>query len=373
MSSPEKKRRPVVHVVCRTGNSGLTDYALCLIPELAKHADVSFITAGTAQQHPARGRTKIVPLFRRIRTLHIDLFRIVGFILKHRPDVVLYQSWMGAAFLDGLIVRFTRMLGIRSAITVHDVMPHHPMPWSRWTQPFLYKAFDVLIAHSENAEQKLRSMGVSRPILVVPHGEYGIFNLDKLDRSQARARLGGFTESDFIVLFFGHLDERKGLAEFLAVANRAECAESKFVVAGQNNLGRAYQALLSNPPAPNIRLDIGHVPFEKVQEYFAACDVVALPYREGSTSGVVKIAMAFGKPVVASRVGDLPETLADWPGLLIDPARLEEDLRDALVRMRAERDNYALGAKEVRSKYAWEPIGAAYTRLLRETMGDQAA
>ena len=59
------------------------------------------------------------------------------------------------------------------------------------------------------------AMGVTAPVLVVPHGEYSIFNLDNLDRTEARTRLGSISNDEFVVLFFGHLDERKGLAEFL--------------------------------------------------------------------------------------------------------------------------------------------------------------
>ena len=46
------------------------------------------------------------------------------------------------------------------------------------------------------------------------------------------------------------------------------------------------------------------IDFQDVEKYFSAADIIALPYLEGTTSGVLKLALAFGKPVVATNVGD---------------------------------------------------------------------
>src|SRR6185437_7650522 len=48
--------------------------------------------------------------------------------------------------------------------------------------------------------------------------------------------------------------------------------------------------------------------------YFAAADVVVLPYRSSSQSGVLHLAMEYGLPVVATRVGGLAEAAAAYDG-----------------------------------------------------------
>jgi glycosyltransferase involved in cell wall biosynthesis len=72
-----------------------------------------------------------------------------------------------------------------------------------------------------------------------------------------------------------------------------------------------------------------YVPNEDVAPLFALADVVALPYRSASQSGVLPIAATLRKPVVATQVGGLPEALAGT-GLLVPPSD-PAALGDALV------------------------------------------
>ncbi len=60
-----------------------------------------------------------------------------------------------------------------------------------------------------------------------------------------------------------------------------------------------------------------YIPFEDVPRYFAAADVLVLPYRHVSQSGVLFLALALGLPVVATRVGALPEVVRDGESALL--------------------------------------------------------
>ncbi len=359
------KKDPIeICVVCRTGDSGLTDYSLCLIPELERHGRVTFVTATTALKHPARGNIEIVPIFRRMRHIYLDWFVFLRYALTQRPKIILMQSWLGFPFFDTFFIRFLKAFHIDLAITAHDILPHHPTPFSRFSCGLFFRSFDRIIAHSEASKEQLLSMGVTAPILVVPHGEYDVFNLDKLDRAEARTRLGGIGNDEFVALFFGHLDQRKGLAEFLNVADSMGGRGIKFIVAGKDDLSPNYKGILKRTWPEHIRADVGHVPFEKVQEYFAAADAVILPYREGTTSGVLKIAMAFGKPVIATPVGDIQETLGEWPGILIPMENIEDGLRKGIEKMMGQRSEYSAHAAESREHYSWAHIGARYVDFL---------
>jgi glycosyltransferase involved in cell wall biosynthesis len=138
----------------------------------------------------------------------------------------------------------------------------------------------------------------------------------------------------------------------------------KFVVAGRNDLGPLGQQVLLDARGGVARMDVGRVPFEAVQDYFAACDVVVLPYREGSTSGVLKIAMAFGRPVIATDVGDFPETLIDWPGILISHDAIEDTLVAAAEEIFDRYDEFFARIGDVRDKYKWTNIARSYHDFL---------
>lgn len=130
--------------------------------------------------------------------------------------------------------------------------------------------------------------------------------------------------------------------------------------------GAAYQAALESAKAmPNVRVRDERIPFEEVENYFAASDLVALPYREGTTSGVLKLAVAFEVPVVASRVGDLPEQVPPKGGLLIDAdENMATALEAAVIEMATTPTRFHGGMREAARACDWKPIARAYFHFL---------
>jgi glycosyltransferase involved in cell wall biosynthesis len=101
---------------------------------------------------------------------------------------------------------------------------------------------------------------------------------------------------------------------------------------------------------------------EEVQKYFAACDVVALPYREGTTSGVMKLAMAFGKPVICTDVGDFSESVAVWSGLIVSKTELPGSLVRGVEKMYADRTAFAGQTHHLGQDLQWDNIAEKYAR-----------
>ena len=83
---------------------------------------------------------------------------------------------------------------------------------------------------------------------------------------------------------------------------------------------------------PHVRLEDKYISNEEVAVYFAAADVVVLPYVEASQSGIVPIAYSFNTPVISTRVGGLPEAVLDGQtGFLVDPGSPER-LAETILR-----------------------------------------
>jgi glycosyltransferase involved in cell wall biosynthesis len=77
----------------------------------------------------------------------------------------------------------------------------------------------------------------------------------------------------------------------------------------------------------------GFIPGDVAAALFQKVSLVVLPYISASTSGILVTAYVFGKPVVATRVGCLPEYVQDGiTGLLVPPRNVEE-LADAIARL----------------------------------------
>jgi len=363
-----EKNAPRIFVVCFTGNSGVTDYSVSLCRELVHKGEVTFITADSYDAGKYGAGFPAVKLFRRTRHYPFDILRFVRYVLRHRPDVVLFQSWVKYPLLEGWIVKLFKLAGIRTALTVHDLLPHYPRFWSAPLLAWYYRRFNRLIVHSQRAADGLLGMKVPAKPLVVPHGVYDIFRRGALTRADVLPLFPEIAQDDFVVLFFGHIETRKGILEFLAASELLSGSRKiKFLVAGRNDLGEitpSARKFETYRRCSNVVMHDRSIPFDLVQHYFIVADVVALPYLEGTSSGVMKLAMAFDKPVIATDVGDLAETLKDWPGVLIGTANPGKELAKAVECLRERYDSYLSSVASNKEKYSWSSIGEKYFRLL---------
>jgi glycosyltransferase involved in cell wall biosynthesis len=101
-----------------------------------------------------------------------------------------------------------------------------------------------------------------------------------------------------------------------------------------------------------------YIPNEEVGAYFAAADLVVLPYVDATQSGIVQMAFGFGVPVVTTTVGGLGEAVQDGrTGLLVSP-RDHEALATAIIRYFQE--GLGLGMRvNIRSekeRFSWEQL-----------------
>ena len=115
---------------------------------------------------------------------------------------------------------------------------------------------------------------------------------------------------------------------------------------------RYWMTIASQMPDGRVRFH-GGVPHDRITEVISAIDVLVMPSIWPETSPIViREALASGVPVVASRIGGIPETIEDGiNGLLFDAGDVD-DLHRALSRLVAERnllDSLRQGIRPVRS------------------------
>ena len=99
-----------------------------------------------------------------------------------------------------------------------------------------------------------------------------------------------------------------------------------------------------------------YVSNEDITKYFSCSDVVVLPYKTASQSGVIQIAYNFDIPVITTTVGGLSEYIDDGStGILIDPnnpAKLSEVLYKSFKNNRFE--YFSNNIKKYKKKFSWE-------------------
>jgi len=135
------------------------------------------------------------------------------------------------------------------------------------------------------------------------------------------------------ILFFGDAHPHKGL-EYLVRAQpivSRQVPHACFLISAHGeDLQRCRQMIEDDS---KFEIHEGYISAEGMAGLFQRVSLVVLPYLTASTSGVLMIAYSFGKPVVATKVGCLPEYVEDnITGVLVDPADVEQ-LAEAIIRL----------------------------------------
>jgi D-inositol-3-phosphate glycosyltransferase len=165
-----------------------------------------------------------------------------------------------------------------------------------------------------------------------------------------------------VALFFGHIRPFKGLDIALEAWKKLK-SDVVLLIAGE-----PWWKTTDNrqPTTDNIKYDLRFIPDSEIATYFSAADVVLAPYRIEAQSGVALTAFHFARPVIASRVGGLPEIVRDGINGYLIPTEDPDALAHAIDRFFSEADRGAMehGAAETAKANSWEDYASGFVRLV---------
>jgi glycosyltransferase involved in cell wall biosynthesis len=292
-------------------------------------------------------------------------------IRKQHPDLLIFRFWLpffGPCF--GTIARVAkRGTSTRVLLICDNVLPHERRPFDRLLTRYLFRQADYFLVQSDAVEQDLLRFWPGARYRNSPHPVYDRFGA-AVDRAGARTRLG--IRARHVVLFFGYVRAYKGLDVLInAMPMVARDFDVELVVAGEfYDDRRKYEELISTvAPDGLITLHPDYASTEKVRDYFSAADVVVLPYRSATQSGIAQIAYNFDVPVIASDVGGLAEVVKDGKTGYVVPPGDAEALGAAIGRFFREgaAGRFVPIIRAEKAKYTWEHI----VRTIEDLAGER--
>jgi glycosyltransferase involved in cell wall biosynthesis len=291
---------------------------------------------------------------------------------EYQPDV-LVMPWLhpvAAAQYRWLLRKAPR--GACRVIVCHNVTPHEPFRGAALLTRAALRHADLFVTHSRRQRAELAALGLGRvPTIEAFHPRFVASDLAALPATGAisaeRRRQGN---PELLLLCFGAIRPYKGVdlaLEALALVDPA--LSVRLVVAGRfwSNESTYRRQVERLGLQRRVELMNRYVPDDEAGLLFAAADAALLPYRSASQSGVVQLAYAHGRPVIATAVGGLPEAVTDGEDGLLCAKDDPQAMARAIERMAREKARFAGAVERRRESHSFE----RYAELLTGVIGKQ--
>jgi glycosyltransferase involved in cell wall biosynthesis len=295
--------------------------------------------------------------------------RSAAHLQRFGPGLVILKWWIpffAPAF--GFTVGPLRARGTRVVLVCDNLVPHEHRPGDRELTQFMLRRSDGYLVMSDSVERDLDALKPGAPRRRVAHPIYAQFDRGRWTRESARAHLKLDGE---VAVFFGYVRPYKGLDVLLRAWPRVrERRAATLVVGGEFYEDAKPYRDLAAAAGDSVRMFDRYLPDEEVEALFKAADVVVLPYRSATQSGVTHVAYALGVPVITTDVGGLSETVKPGvTGMVVAPEN-PEALAAAIIeyfegglapKLRA-------GVAELQASHSWSVLADAAISL-----GDELA
>lgn len=209
----------------------------------------------------------------------------------------------------------------------------------------------AIIVHGNKLRRELSaSWWASDKTYSIPHGNYdGIYPLNTAKPETP------------VAMFFGKIKPYKGVELFIQCAASVSklLPSARFVIAGDGDL-TPYFSLIKQTGSSLFEIHNQFIPDEEIPTLFGRASVIVLPYTKASQSGVLALAYTMGVPVVASKVGSIPEIVDHGKtGFLFEAGNVTEmsSYVYALMSNPELRDKFSKNARQKASlALSWDEI-----------------
>lgn len=325
---------------------GISHYTTLLHDHLAKKHQVKFFCF--SRRYPKiifpgnpsfdKSKNKIKPNRRAQRIIDwanpLSWFLVAWKIRKFKPDLVIFPWWIWCWAIPFTTISFlTKILtGAKILFLCHEVRGHHPNWWKNILIWMTLVTGDYYFCHSKADFKRLNQMFLKTKVKRIALPTCDVFKSNPVNQRMARKILGISGNS---ILIFGLVRPYKGLKYLIeALPQILKKVQLNLLIVGEFwEERRKYQKLIEKYQVTNqVKIINGYVPNEMVGVYFSAADLVILPYISAGGTGVTQLAFSFKKPVIGTKVGDLPEVISHGRRGLVVPPRSSKKLAKAIIK-----------------------------------------
>lgn len=299
-------------------------------------------------------------------------------MVRFTPDVIhiqhefgLFGKNMGVSVIP-LILNF-RLIGIPVVTTLHTVYSDMPKEHELIIRSILMNSNYVIVHEEyqlENIKRKFPPDLVNK-MKVIPHGAR------EVDPIPDAKKIIGLPEDKKVVLMIGYLRPSKNFELIIDLFPEIlkRYPDAILVIAskvrGQEHIeyrNMLFQKIANSPVKDNIIFIRGQLPQHIFDTIISSADVVVLPYRLTSQSGILAHCLAFGRPIVVSKSPGLENVIKE-AGAGISCSTKEEFV-NAIVKIISDQEFSKKlsenGRRYVKDNISWSIISEKHIELYQK-------
>jgi len=292
-------------------------------------------------------------------------------IAADKPEFVIYSFWH-PFFVPCLYQTLKHIKKknpeIRLVGVAHNILPHENFPFGQVLSKKLFDLTDHLILLSQQTEQEFHELHPNteytklfHPVYEQPYPPAG--------RKELRKKYG-VAERDHVLLFFGLVRKYKGLDLLIEALNQIdlESLHIKPFVVGEFYTNKQDLLNKIHPSKMDQYTIIDRfISEEEVSEIFTLSDLMVLPYKTASQSGVLSNAINFQLPVLVSNLPGLTEHIDTGETGLIFKTENPTALRDQILDFvqKDMHDKISNNLSSLKGALSWEIFTNELLKILK--------
>ena len=302
----------------------------------------------------------------------LGCYRCVAKLHRERPFDCIDSHWI---YPDGFAaVLLGKTLGVPVFCSARgtDINVYPTFPLIRPLISWALKQAAGIVAVSHALKQKIMELGIPEGRICVIGNGVDVDRFEPVDRQEARKRLGLAVEGR-LAIAVGSLNEHKCHAMLIgAMAETvSRWRDLRLCILGEGALRGSLEKLISDMGLQGRVSLLGGQRNEDLKWWYNAADICCLSSVREGWPNVLMESLACGTPVVATRVGGVPEVVnSSETGILVEPnvAAMAKGLQDALAK---DWDRGAI-ARFARSR-TWNQVAAEMEGFFADQMSSSKA
>lgn len=328
--------------------SGTTNYCNGLSSALAKNNDVTVVARDNFNNKDYKVKTfKWFNLSNKKKLLKGASYvaawkKIIRFLKKNEFDVIHIQ-WLLMYKVDLYFLNKLKMYSNNIVYTAHNVLPHVDGEKSKEQLKKIYKLVDKIIVHGWTVRKELlhEFPEIDKSKIYIQRHGADIRELPKnIDEQKVDSKASTFLKNNTgrVFLYLGVIFYNKGVDRILKFWNKysSEFPNDKIIIAGKPSQPEYLDQLendLNKMNAEDSLLFLPGLVNEETHDYlYTKSDLILLPYRHASMSGVVFDAALFAKTILTTKTGCIDEYLINGEDSFVCDNSFE-DFSNCLLRV----------------------------------------